>query len=66
MSYVKSDYEFNYELDNNNQIIYRYCEKTEFGDSIYGKIIISIVILTLNGLTLIIEITLAVIILINI
>ena len=66
MSYVKSDYEFNYELDNNNQIIYRYCEKTEFGDSIYGTIIISIVILTMNGLTLIIEITLAVIILINI
>ena len=63
MSYVKNDYEFNYELDNNNQIIYRYCEKTEFGNSIYGKIIISIVILTMNGLTLIIEITLIILIL---
>ncbi len=59
LSTVKSEDDFLKAINNYNESnkIFRYCEKTEFSQSLIGKIIIAFVILVMNGITLIIEVT---------
>jgi hypothetical protein len=59
LSSVTSQNEFLKSINNYNESnpIFRYCEKSEFSKSIEGKIIIAFVIVIMNGITLIIEIT---------
>lgn len=61
MSYVKTQKEFIDDINNynetNNDIIFRYCEKTAFSQSLIGKIMIALVIIIMNVITLIVEIT---------
>jgi hypothetical protein len=65
---IKSESEFYndiIQIVSNKNVSISYCEKTQFIDSIYGKILISIVIIIMNGVTLIIEITITIIAIVN-
>jgi hypothetical protein len=67
LSKVQTQVDFIYHIEhfNESQIELKYCHKTEFSQSIYGKIIISMVIIIMNGLTVLVEIYLTTITLIN-
>lgn len=59
LSTVKSQDDFLNTINNYNEnnTVLSYCEKTEFSRSLFGKIIIALVIVIMNGITLIIEVT---------
>ena len=63
LSSVKSDSSFVYDIEHYNQtfVEFKYCEKTNFSKSAYGKILISLVIVTMNGIALMMEISVTIV-----
>jgi hypothetical protein len=67
LSYVKTQDEFIHDIEhyNESRVELKFCHKTYFSQTVYGKFFITIVILIMNGLTVLVEIYLTSITLVN-